>query len=561
MLEILFIWFVFTIVGIFWGEHFCKGIGKKWVPEFEANIWIHFWVGISILSFFLGLLSFFSKLSPIFKLGIWLGLIIPVISSFSWLKSQFQIIKSGLFQLGIPGLLLVLSGIIIALLKSSGIAEIFDEGAYHLPLIRMWETQGLVPGMANLNGHYGLNSSWHILTALSNFDFFPGWKLAIGLNGLLAVVLSFYAGFSLNKILKKNALVSDWIILILPFFVFRNLLSSPSTDIPAIICSWFIFTLWLQNIEKEESPWKIWPILGILPFWVVMIKASSAALILIPIGLLALSYKEKKQDRFWLITISGISLLIPWVVQNWFLTGYGVFPIRSTAFGNPEWQVPIASINNKFYLHQFGAFAPPEHYTWDWFKFWFKAHNKDTQIILLLVLSGLISVTIALLRREEERVWAKVYLLGTVLACLLTWFVTITEPRYGFGVLVFSALFPIGFVGHLLSKKYPGIRLVALSIILLQFYNSWKSIKESNFSFHQILAPAERPKVEFQTIQCGNFSAYSPTKYVSKVPENKPVFCWDCPFPCIPKEGQSDSLQIFEIQVLGKTGFSFHNPK
>ena len=415
--------------------------------------------------------------------------------------------------------------------------------------------------MANLNGHYGLNSSWHILTAFSNFNFFPGWQLAIGLNGLLATVLSVYAGFSLSNILKKNALITDWIVLILPFFVFRNLLSSPSTDIPAIICCWFIFTIWFRNIEKEESPWKIWPILGVLPFWVVLIKASSAALLLVPIGLLFLAFKERKTKYIWLVTLSGLALLLPWIIQNWLLTGYGVFPIRSTAFGTPEWQVPISSIDSKFYMQQFGAFAPPAQYTWSWFSFWFKAHNKDTQIILLLVLSGIVSVTVALLRRDEERVWAKVYLFGTVLACLITWFVTITEPRYGFGVLVFSALFPIGFAALSVSKRYPTIRFLALSIVFLQFYNGWKTIKESDLTMENIIIPHERPEVRYRTMKCGNFNAFSPIQYSSKVPENKPVFCWNCPFPCVPKEGSSVSLSVFKINVLGRTGFSFHNPK
>jgi len=561
MSEILLIWLVFALACIFWGQQFCSTITRKLVPEFVPNIWIHFWVGISILSFLLGILSFFSRLSPMFKMGVWLGLLVPILFSYSWLKNLWKDLKDGIMRLGIPGLTLVFSGILIALIKSTGKPEIFDEGAYHLPLIRMWETQGLVPGMANLNGHYGLNSSWHILTAFSNFDFLPGWQLAIGLNGLLTVVLSLYAAFSLNRILKKNALISDWIVLFLPFFIFRNLLSSPSTDIPAIICSWFIFTLWFRNIEKEESPWKIWPILGILPFWVIMIKASSASLILVPIGLLILAYKEKKSNRSWLIVFSGLALILPWVIQNWLLTGYGVFPMRSTAFGHPEWQVPISSIDGKFYMQQFGAFAPPAHYTWSWFTFWFKAHNKDTQIILILVVSALVSVTIALVRKDTERVWAKVYFFGTILASLLTWFVTITEPRYGFGVLVFSALFPIGLVVQSLVIRFSAIRFVALSIVFLQFYNVWKTLKESDFESAQVFMPTKRPKVTYRSIQCGNFNAYSPTRYVTKVIENKPVFCWDCPFPCVPKEGSSDSSHIYAIQVFGRTGFSFSIPK
>ena len=557
MLEILLIWILFGLVSTFWGEKIARIISKKWIPEFEENIWIHFWFGLSFLSILLDFISFLSPFSPGLKLGVWLVLLVPVIASFSWLKKIFNQWLQGIKRMGIPGIILAILGFSIALLKSSGLPEIFDEGAYHLPLIRMWEQQGLVPGMANLNGHYGLNSSWHILTAFSNFDFFPGWKLAIGLNGLLAFVLSLYAAFSLAKILSNKSLVSDWIILFLPFFVFRNLLSSPSTDIPAIVCTWFIFTLWYKNIEGQESPWKIWPVLGVLPFWVVMIKASSAALLLVPLGLMALAWKEKLPARLKLVFAFGLVLLLPWILQNWLLTGYGVFPIRSTALGNPEWQVPLESIDKKFYLAQFGAFAPPEHFTWKWFLFWIRAHNKDTQVILLLVLSALVSVSLVLIRRNEERIWTKVYLFGTILACLITWFITITEPRYGFGALVFSALFPIGMVLNGISKRFQWFRFFSLVILMLQFLNLYKTWKETDWSSSQIFLPLGRPEVKFRDIKCGNFTGISPVRYSSKVPDGKPVFCWDCPFPCIPKEGITDSASIFRIKVFGRNSFSF----
>lgn len=557
MLEILVIWLLFALVSVFWGQKLCGFISTKWIPEFEPNIWIFFWVGLSLLSFSLGLVSFISPFGPGVKLLLWILILLPVILSFTWIKRFFTDISSGIKRLGIFGNLLVLFGALITILKSSGHPEIFDEGAYHLPLIRMWEQQGLVPGIANLNGHYGLNSSWHILSAFSNLDFLPGWKLAIALNGLLAVVLSLYASFSLAKILNSKALVTDWIVLFLPFFVFRNLLSSPSTDIPAIFCTWFIFTIWLKNIENQDSPWRIWPILGILPFWVVMIKASSAALLFVPIGLVVLAYKEKVPNRIWIIFSAGAGLILPWVLQNWFLTGYCIFPIKSTAFFHPEWQVPIGSIDQKFYLKQFGAFAPPEHFTLSWLNFWFKAHNRDTQVILLLVISSLVSVLVALFRRNEQRVWVKVYLFFTVFACLLTWFVTITEPRYGFGALVFSALLPIGVILIYISRQYPLVRFLALSILVLQLFNIRKTLTESGFSSDQIITPTARPSVKYQSIRCGNFSGFSPIQYLSQVPENKPVFCWNCPFPCVPKEGLSDSASIFQIQILGRNGYSF----
>jgi hypothetical protein len=373
----------------------------------------------------------------------------------------------------------------------------------------------------------------------------------------VACVLVLYSARSFDLILKNQALISDWIIVFLPIFIFRNLLSSPSTDIPAIFCAWFIFTKWLRIIERNESPWTIWPVLIILPVWIFMIKASSAALLLIPVGMGLLSIKEGNRYLVGRIGMVATLFLIPWLIQNWYLTGYGIFPIKLTALGSPEWQVPIGSIDQKFYLEQFGAFAPPKHYNLEWFKMWFSAHNKDTRIILILALSALVSGFVFLWRNNQQRVWVKVYFYTTILACLIAWLLTITEPRYGFGPLVFSALFPVAGVLFILNQKYSWVKYVLVILIIVQMLNGFKTLKELDFNPGMLIYPQSRPDVSYRTIQCGNFEGITPVEYKSKVPDGKPVFCWDCPFPCVPAEGIQDSLFIKRIEVNGKIGFEF----
>lgn len=559
MLETIFNWIVCLLVVVPLGRTICTRIGKFISEESRCSIWVYFWVGWAGISFVSNLASFVIPFHPIYKALLWLLFSWAAFSNYQWLFDQIARLSTWLR--GLHPVAVALGGLttLLALLKASGTPEIFDEGAYHLPLIRMWEHQGLVPGMANLNGHYGLNSTWHLLSALANFDFLPFWKTSMALNGLVATILGWFAAHRLQRILKGTALISDWIVVFLPFMLFRNLLSSPSTDIPAIVCSWFIFTLWLESIEKKESPMAIWPVLVILPFWTVLLKASSAPLLLIPTGLIFLCWKQNLTKNYLVFIGIGFALILPWVLQNWFLTGYAVFPVRATALGHPEWQVPLNSIDHKFYLEQFGAFAPPKHYTFEWLKTWFKAHNRDTQIILILSFASILVVLVALFRKETERVWAKVYLYVTVLACLITWLLTITEPRYGFGALVFSALFPIAFLLQKFSRKILIVKYVALLVVLGVGFNTFKTIREFQFDSKSVLFPAERPKVAYRNLRCGNFEAITPTSYLSQVPVHKPVFCWDCPFPCVPKEGISDSNQVFKIEVGLYSGFKYSN--
>jgi hypothetical protein len=76
-----------------------------------------------------------------------------------------------------------------------------------------------------------------------------------------------------------------------------------------------------------------------------------------------------------------------------------------------------------------------------------------------------------------------------------------------------------------------------------------------------ILTPAPAPSVSYRNIHCGNFEASSPVAYETEVPAGKPVFCWDCPFPCVPLEGISDSSHVFVSSVGLYPSFEYHDFK
>lgn len=550
MLEVLLVWVLVGVASLYWGEKVAFWLGRAMKTSTWFSGWSSVWIGLVFISFLPLVLTFFTPLFPGIKLLIWLGLLAPIFYDYQWIISVLSRLRHLASGFNPAGHVLFFLSSVLALLKSAGTPEIFDEGAYHLPLIRMWEQEGLVLGMANLNGHYGLNSSWHVLSALANLTFVPGWHMVMALNGFITVFLGLYAASHISKLAK--GLISSWIIAFLPVLIFRNMIGSPSTDIPAIVASWFVFTQWLALLEKGESPWKIWPVLVLLPFWIMTLKASSAPLLLIPFGLLLLSIEERTWHKTFILCGIGLYLFLPWILQNWLLTGYAIFPIQITALGHPAWQVPLESIEKKFYLEQFGQFAPPKIYSVSWLKTWFSAHNPDTRIILILTVIGLVSVFIGLVLNWKRQTWLHRYFYITILSCLLVWLLTITEPRYGFGALVFTALFPISFVAQALQRKLGFIHVTVWLLVVFQAFNLSKTWKEFRPEKTGIWQPAHRPQVAYRTIQCVNFKGTTPTHYLSEVPLGKPPFCWDCPFPCIPKEGIRDSLHLKQTAWLGK---------
>ena len=546
MLEIILIWILTGALALLWGGLLDSLVGK-FFTEGRVNIWLRFWSGFAILSFLLSVVTFLTPLTPVVKAVLWTGLLSPGFLKGKIFLSLFQEISQKLRTLNLISWILILLASGVSLLKASGRPEIFDEGAYHLPLIRMWENQGLVMGMANLNGHYGLNSTWHTLSAFTNLSFLPFWKTEMSLNGLVAVVLGLYSASRVRNILLGSRLISHWIVVFLPFLVFRNLLSSPSTDIPAIICTWFVLTQWLETVEKEESPWQIWPVFVLLPIWIVILKTSSAALLFIPVGAIYLAVQEESWIRIRWMIMFGCLLLFPWILQNWLISGYAVFPIRITAIGHPVWQVPIEAIDKKFYLAQFGDFAPPSSFSWSWFLHWIRAQNAESRLIILLSFATIISGIFIFSFHRHQRNIITMFLYLSVLALVLSWFLTITEPRYGFGALVFSALFPVGYFLSRLSARWQWVKYVAVSVLLLQAFNLMKTVRELSPEPVGIIFPAPVPSVQYQNYRCGNFEAVVPVAYLSEVPADKPVFCWDCPFPCVPLEGVADAGHIYRL--------------
>jgi hypothetical protein len=89
----------------------------------------------------------------------------------------------------------------------------------------------------------------------------------------------------------------------------------------------------------------------------------------------------------------------------------------------------------------------------------------------------------------------------------------------------------------------------------------WKTIKENPVNGNILIKPAEIPVVACRQIQLRNFKASIPVAYLSEVPAIKPVFCWDCPFPCFPKESINDSSYIEKGSFAGKEMYKSLSPE
>jgi len=141
--------------------------------------------------------------------------------------------------------------VLVVLLKSASPTEILDEGGYYLQYIKWIENYSVVPGLANLQGRFGFNSSWHILSAVFSFSWLSGSKF-YELNGFLLLVLGGYFIFGTTKELRSGRKVSAFLKILVCIFLFRNFITSSASDLSNIYLSFFALVLALEKIEEKS---------------------------------------------------------------------------------------------------------------------------------------------------------------------------------------------------------------------------------------------------------------------------------------------------------------------
>ncbi len=183
-----------------------------------------------------------------------------------------------------------------------------DTGLYHAQTIRWIETFPVVPGLGNLHSRLAYNSSWLTLNALFSFAFLggqsyhslPGLIVLITCAQLLHRGLRLLPTYMLFAPLVKGGMsrqrqgglpplkpysspASYLRLLLIPlaFFLLASELSSPGTDLPAVMLSWLVFSEWLALIEEKQNTSSILPILLVLLIlWAITIKLSTLPLLL-----------------------------------------------------------------------------------------------------------------------------------------------------------------------------------------------------------------------------------------------------------------------------------------
>ncbi|MBS4015188.1 MAG: hypothetical protein KGZ86_01960 [Candidatus Latescibacteria bacterium] len=374
---------------------------------------------------------------------------------------------------------------IFALTGASGKAVNPDTLLYHIQTIRWAETYPAVPGLANLHSRLAFNSSWLSMNALFGFGFLFGQPLR-ALLGFLLVLSSWYFLTGFSDFVARKSLVGLFrlsLILVLAY-VSKSEISSPGTDVPAILFLCLGTALYLDALDRQVVAADVYKIFAIvLACFAVTIKLSVLPVLAIP--LLVIIKNFHRREIIILVSLFSLFVFTPWLARNVILSGYLLYPFPQIDIFFFDWKVPAERVEDT--RNEVTAFArmpsQPVAYAIQqpfsvWFKEWFRVLTGFRTVLFWAAVFSPVFVGLRyFISTKINKDWL-ILTLCSYLA-LLYWFISAPSFRFGIGfiaitlmlvLLLFLEIIPIkpmrilGFLIFAFCLLYPGY----LSFMLLQ---------------------------------------------------------------------------------------------
>lgn len=216
-----------------------------------------------------------------------------------------------------------------------------DTYLYHAQAIRWIEEYGVVPGLGNLHNRFAYNSAFMPLQALFSFAWLFEQPLH-SLNGFFGCFLVCYAVIT-NKLFSRfDSRLSDFLKLVIIVYVYvnRNNLSSPGTDISAMLVLLYISCKWSEYTERKERDPQFFGVVCLIAVWTVTLKLSAVTCLLLAVYPAAVLIKEKKWKIIRRDIACGIVIAAPWLVRNVIISGYLLYPYSRIDLFGFDWKMP-----------------------------------------------------------------------------------------------------------------------------------------------------------------------------------------------------------------------------
>lgn len=244
----------------------------------------------------------------------------------------------------LPGTIFLIFTFFVLLLVISPIIH-SDTGLYHAQTVRWFEDYRIIPGLGNLHERFAYNNSWFVLSAFFSLSFL-GIQPFYVLNGFIILVFGSYCLWLLfNGEHHKSLLVTTCAVFlpILPIVTLEFSIASLSPDLPNAIFVWLVFLFFIQK-HTNSKPFALdtmTDLVALYSLYAITLKLSSAPILLAPLILLAGGASHRRLRPLLVSAILAVTILIPWFVRSYFLSGYLIYPYPAINIFSPDWKIPL----------------------------------------------------------------------------------------------------------------------------------------------------------------------------------------------------------------------------
>jgi hypothetical protein len=150
-----------------------------------------------------------------------------------------------------------------------------------------------------------------------------------------------------------------------------------------------------------------------------------------------------------LITLAaGIFILAPFIIRNYYLSGFVIFPFPAIDIFNVDWKIPLANvIETKSIIMAWARISVMPYQEVlkmnisEWIYPWFKALNFNNKMLITVNILSIVAFIIMIIKKEFFLVKIQI----VIFVNLAFWFIMAPDPRFGYGFF---------FVGFALLLSY-----------------------------------------------------------------------------------------------------------
>ncbi len=432
----------------------------------------------------------------------------------------------------------------------------YDSDLYHAQAIRWIEEYGIIKGLGNLHVRLAYNSSAFAISALYSMSFLGGQSYHV-MSGFFALLLAWQCIDIKNVIRRGHLVISDFarVAAIYYLFTIYDEMVAPASDYFLSTLVFYIMIHLLDMYVKHEKSYVPYILLALVGVFAITIKLSAAPMVLlciIPLSKLLRDRSKEKMTALWISIAMAFVIVLPFLIRNIIISGWILYPVTMFDFFGFKWEIPkgvadFDSLEIRTFGRGYNDVAANANVPFnEWVPHWFSSITGLNKIMLILAMISValyigyvIYFLIAALGRKNEKIRnfgkGKVFELssrsmmatadfltigGTLIGCLLFWFISAPLIRYG---IVYVWLTPAVILGRLFivinNRISKDLREMVLKIIvgLFTFWMFFKCVNLviedcSRFNARYLVDQQDYGTYETKTFELGDVTFYYPAE-------------------------------------------------